>query len=301
MSRRTRTTQGSQKLLCALASPPLSRLVPLANGQLNLEYIQYALDLGADTDTASVSTSPTPAHRQAPLKAPRNSKYTREQEADCGICFEHAVSPVRTSCCAHVFCAEHIAAWLHGPASDGRCPACRARVRASPATVLPSESPSISDSDSNSNSSPPSPASSLPSISDSIPEYTSPAPPSESEDHTDYSFPALQHARLLQTRRHAPHPLSSLLGLRGAALSLARALGCVAVVAVLAGGGGGGVGGGRLGREEARSTAAWHGISVLCFYFGLFPAFVIPWFLSRHRITSHSEHIHVCTLLYSTL
>ncbi|KAJ7885813.1 hypothetical protein B0H13DRAFT_2535476 [Mycena leptocephala] len=137
----------------------------------------------------------------------------------------HAASstPSRPSCCAHVFCVEHIAAWLHGPASDGRCPACRARVRASPATVLPSESPSISDSDSNSDSSPPSPASSLPSISDSIPEYTSPAPPSESEDHTDYSFPALQHARLL--------------GLGGAALSLARALGCVVVVAVLAGGG----------------------------------------------------------------
>ncbi|KAJ7885815.1 hypothetical protein B0H13DRAFT_2666806, partial [Mycena leptocephala] len=164
--------------------------------------------------------------------------------SDCGICFEHAVSPVRTSCCAHIFCAEHIAAWLHGPASDGRCPACRAR-----ATPLPS--PSLSDSNSNfkaspslgstspsdPKASPPSPGStSSPSISNSTSECNSPID-AESEDHTDYSFPALQHARLLQTRRHTPHPLSSVLGLRGAALSLARALGCVVVVAVLAGGG----------------------------------------------------------------
>ncbi|KAJ7896562.1 hypothetical protein B0H13DRAFT_1885068 [Mycena leptocephala] len=148
-----------EKVLCALASLPLRRLAPLANDQLNL---QYSFDFGADRDPASVSVSvsvsPTPAPRQAPLRSKSNS--TQEQGADCGICFENAVSPGRTSCW-DVFCTEHIAAWLHGPASDGRCPACRARVRASPATALPSESPSLPDSNSSSKASPPSPGSSL--------------------------------------------------------------------------------------------------------------------------------------------
>ncbi|TFK34157.1 hypothetical protein BDQ12DRAFT_375422 [Crucibulum laeve] len=38
--------------------------------------------------------------------------------------FEYAVSPCRTLCCGKMFCKEHIADWLHGPSSDGRCPAC---------------------------------------------------------------------------------------------------------------------------------------------------------------------------------
>ncbi|KAJ7088765.1 hypothetical protein B0H15DRAFT_949398 [Mycena belliarum] len=60
---------------------------------------------------------------------------------------------------------------------------------------------------------------------------------SEEEDATDYSFAALAHARALQRRRHAAHPLSSVLGVRGALLPVARVLGCVVVVAVLAGSG----------------------------------------------------------------
>ncbi|KAJ7689203.1 hypothetical protein B0H17DRAFT_1180375 [Mycena rosella] len=89
----------------------------------------------------------------------------------------------------------------------------------------PSPSSSLSDSDSDV----PSPSlSSCPSPSDSD---------SEEEDGTDYSFPALQHARARQSRRHAPHSLSAVLGLRGGLLSVARVLGCVVVVAVLAGSG----------------------------------------------------------------
>ncbi|KAJ7093344.1 hypothetical protein B0H15DRAFT_1020761 [Mycena belliarum] len=59
----------------------------------------------------------------------------------------------------------------------------------------------------------------------------------EAEDATDYSFPALAHARALQRRRHAAHPLSAVLGVRGALLPVVRVLGCVVVVAVLAGSG----------------------------------------------------------------
>lgn len=59
----------------------------------------------------------------------------------------------------------------------------------------------------------------------------------EAEDATDYSFPALARARALQGRRHAAHPLSVVLGVRGALGPLVRVVGCVAVVAVLAGGG----------------------------------------------------------------
>ncbi|KAJ7433895.1 hypothetical protein B0H11DRAFT_747816 [Mycena galericulata] len=68
-------------------------------------------------------------------------------------------------------------------------------------------------------------------------------PESEEEDATDFSFPALAHARALQSRRHAPHPLSSVLGLRGGLVSLARVAVGVAVVAVLAGSGRWGSGG----------------------------------------------------------
>ncbi|KAJ6480589.1 hypothetical protein C8R47DRAFT_1136246 [Mycena vitilis] len=130
-------------------------------------------------------------------------KDARGDDGDCGICFERALAPLRTPCCAQIFCTEHISTWINGPISNGLCPVCRAPV------YLPPPPLSFSSSQSD----------------------------SEGEDSTDYSFPALQHARLMQTRRHSPHPLSSVLGLRGALMSLVRALGCVAVVAVLAGGG----------------------------------------------------------------
>ncbi|KAJ7696224.1 hypothetical protein B0H17DRAFT_1329273 [Mycena rosella] len=81
---------------------------------------------------------------------------------------------------------------------------------------------------------PPSPVSDSSRSSES---HSSPASESEEEDLTDYSFPALQHARLLQSRRHAPHPLSAVLGLRGGVLSAVRVLACVVAVAVLAGSG----------------------------------------------------------------
>ncbi|KAK7050570.1 hypothetical protein R3P38DRAFT_3174042 [Favolaschia claudopus] len=39
---------------------------------------------------------------------PRVSSREKEAELDCGICFEPATNPTRTSCCGHLFCAEHI-------------------------------------------------------------------------------------------------------------------------------------------------------------------------------------------------
>ncbi|KAJ7501107.1 hypothetical protein B0H11DRAFT_754507 [Mycena galericulata] len=81
---------------------------------------------------------------------------------------------------------------------------------------------------------------SISTVHDSFASTLSSAPsPSESEeeDATDFSFPALARARALQSRRHAPHPLSGVLGLRGGLVSLARVAVGVAVVAVLAGSG----------------------------------------------------------------
>ncbi|TFK64886.1 hypothetical protein BDN72DRAFT_222762 [Pluteus cervinus] len=46
-------------------------------------------------------------------------------DMDCGICFETAVLPCQTLCCGGLFCLEHIADWLHGPNSNGRCPTCQ--------------------------------------------------------------------------------------------------------------------------------------------------------------------------------
>ncbi|KAJ6595045.1 hypothetical protein DFH09DRAFT_158304 [Mycena vulgaris] len=171
------------------------------------EYMQYTLNLGADSDCGSAC--PTPP-RQLPPKAPRfDLAVHRPQEGDCGICLERAVNPVRPRCCSRVFCAEHIAAWLDSAVSSSTCPAC---------APTPSQNPPSSTC--STSSGPPSPPSE-----------------SEEEDATDYSFPALQHARALQSRRHAPHPLSSVLGLRAGLVSLLRVLGCVVVVAVLAGSG----------------------------------------------------------------
>ncbi|KAJ7463620.1 hypothetical protein FB451DRAFT_1370557 [Mycena latifolia] len=133
------------------------------------EYMQYSLDLGADSEPAS--ECPTP-RRKPSLQALQLSPLRQE----CGINIED---------------------------------------------VPPSPAESEFEPDSSSFSSPPSIASE-----------------SEDEDATDYSFPALQHARTLQSRRHAAHPLSSVIGLRGAFFPLVRALGCVVVVAVLAGRGG---------------------------------------------------------------
>ncbi|KAF8209059.1 hypothetical protein K438DRAFT_1754111 [Mycena galopus ATCC 62051] len=56
----------------------------------------------------------------------------------------------------------------------------------------------------------------------------------ESEDATDYSLPALLRARALQTRRHVPHPFSSVLGARAALYRIAGVAGWVLVAGVLA-------------------------------------------------------------------
>ncbi|KAJ7288612.1 hypothetical protein C8J57DRAFT_1707023 [Mycena rebaudengoi] len=195
------------------------------------EYTKYTLDLGEEAEGGSGAVSPivmVPPRRPASLptasRTPDALKSKSDPTAnDCGICFEYAVAPIRTRCCEHLFCAEHITAWLHGPASDGRCPSCRTL------NLNTRESPPAS--------SPPSPTS-IPShfdsASDSETASASELATSEEEDDTDYSFAALQSARALQSRRHAAHPLSSVLGVRGALGRLARAGLCILVVAVLA-------------------------------------------------------------------
>ncbi|KAJ6502941.1 hypothetical protein C8R47DRAFT_219630 [Mycena vitilis] len=209
--------------------------------------------------------------------------------------FELAVSPTRTRCCAHLFCAEHIAAWLTGPAADGLCPTCRAPLsldsgrllalghpaltRAKEEQVLRAP-PNSSDEEDEGCATPtarsyaaypsvPAPSHSLPRgpVSPSLSSPSSPLSPcssdgssrsatsssseeedawedytsnddNEAEDSTDYSLPALVRARALQTRRHVPHPLASLLGFEGAGRAalgrVVRVAGWVLVVGVLA-------------------------------------------------------------------
>ncbi|KAJ7110537.1 hypothetical protein C8R44DRAFT_985739 [Mycena epipterygia] len=97
---------------------------------------EYTPDLISGLAEAPYPT-PTPSYLKRPRLSPSPSamnlrrrsarqQMESESERDCGICFEPATSPVRTLCCAHLFCAEHIAQWLLVPAADGRCPACRA-------------------------------------------------------------------------------------------------------------------------------------------------------------------------------
>ncbi|KAJ6533291.1 hypothetical protein DFH09DRAFT_1406803 [Mycena vulgaris] len=218
--------------------------------------VEYTLDLGSGVaDSACATPLPSQIKRPIPYRAFRPTRSAaspaKEAERDCGICFELAVAPVRTLCCAHLFCAEHIAAWLHGPRSDGLCPACRAPagpgllalghpalMHLVPRAPPPSRSPSPAASDSDSDCSDSSTASaasyaSYPSTPTALSPHADPA--SEEEDATDYSLPALVHARALQTRRHAPHPFSSVVGVRGALGSVARVAGWLIVVAVLAG------------------------------------------------------------------
>ncbi|KAJ7431985.1 hypothetical protein B0H11DRAFT_2297916 [Mycena galericulata] len=135
------------------------------------EYLRYGLNLGAETESVSVSVCPTPPLLRSKLPA----EFMEEE-------------------------------WV---GEAGNC-----------------------NGSSDPHASPASTPSSVPS-----------QPESEEEDATDYSFPALAHARALQSRRHAPHPISSVLGLRGGLLSLARVAVGVAVVAVLAGSGRWGSGG----------------------------------------------------------
>ncbi|KAJ7088078.1 hypothetical protein B0H15DRAFT_801126 [Mycena belliarum] len=228
---------------------------------------EYSLDLGSGAGDSACPTPqlrcsssdlrrPIPRRPKAAAK-PKTSLREKDAERDCGICFERAVAPVRTRCCSHLFCAEHIAAWLHGPHTDGRCPACRAPVpaaaallalghpallrpapRAPPPSRAPSPPPSLAAPSAYpaayaaypsvpSPCAPPSPASSPPASA-----Y--PTSEEEEEDATDFSLPALLRARALQTRRHAPHPLSAVLGVRGALVRLARAGALLGVVALLA-------------------------------------------------------------------
>ncbi|KAJ7110530.1 hypothetical protein C8R44DRAFT_800186 [Mycena epipterygia] len=220
---------------------------------------EYTLDLGSDLAESACPT-PTSSYLKRPLRRPPRREREKETERYCGICFEPATSPVRTLCCAHLFCAEHITQWLLGPAADGRCPGCRAlcsfafgedtlpgkgllalghpallKLQHVPRTPPPSRSPSPSTSSSSTGSY----ASyvSYPTSPSSDTGYHSNPSEPEEEDSTDYSLPALLRARALQTRRHTAHPFSSVLGARAATVRVLCLAGWVVVVAVLAGSG----------------------------------------------------------------
>ncbi|KAJ7731819.1 hypothetical protein DFH07DRAFT_1065671 [Mycena maculata] len=240
---------------------PLAAIPEESGFSVHDDDVEYVLDLGSGA-TESACPTPTPSHIKRPIASktfrPSRSAASvqKEAERDCGICFERAVAPVRTPCCSHLFCAEHIAAWLDGPAADGLCPTCRAPCAGllalghaaliplvppppppsrspspAPEPYLPfasdcsSDDPSDAESGGSYASYPSTPASLSPAVSDA----------SEEEDATDYSLPALVRARALQTRRHAPHPFTSVVGLRGALGSVARVAGWLLIVAVLAG------------------------------------------------------------------
>ncbi|KAF8887103.1 hypothetical protein BD779DRAFT_1528158 [Infundibulicybe gibba] len=95
------------------------------------EVPEYALNLGVESPA---SVSPSPSSQDIPRdpwttkpttkRKSRDLKRSTGVDRDCGICFELAVSPCRTKCCGALFCAQHIAEWLSGAASDGCCPAC---------------------------------------------------------------------------------------------------------------------------------------------------------------------------------
>ncbi|KAJ7214799.1 hypothetical protein GGX14DRAFT_562831 [Mycena pura] len=203
------------------------------------EYMRYALDLGADTDDATPWTLPTPPQSPRPTRRlpVRLGRARREPSGDCGICFEHAVEPVRTPCCANVFCVDHIAAWLHGPASDGHCPACRAPSASSTPSPSPprARSPGLCSHTSADCSSLTSSRSASPDRHFASSSSSESSRESSCEDATDYSFAALERARSLQRRRHTSHPLDAVLGVHGGARALLRAAVCVLVIAVLAG------------------------------------------------------------------
>jgi len=55
-------------------------------------------------------------------------------DKDCAICFEPAINPRKTSCCAQIFCYNHLADWLK---SNKNCPSCNSRC-ISPLSPSPS-------------------------------------------------------------------------------------------------------------------------------------------------------------------
>ncbi|KAJ7627349.1 hypothetical protein FB45DRAFT_59884 [Roridomyces roridus] len=230
--------------------------------------VQYMLDLGSGSATQSGSATPfgipgspiVPPPPYALTTIPdlrrRTPRRNQDTERECGICFELPTAPVRTQCCSHIFCAEHILAWLEGPSSDGCCPTCHAPSSLTDLLALeypaqlslhlvsppPENTAALSTGAKQPTyaSYPSIPVPSSPSSPASTSSASSLSPSSSSEDDededtTDYSLPELVHARSLQTRRHVSHPIASVLGLRGVCVSLMRALVCLLVIAVLAG------------------------------------------------------------------
>ncbi|KAJ7609837.1 hypothetical protein FB45DRAFT_339795 [Roridomyces roridus] len=261
-----RRSSSSLCLLAAIPEEPPSLLFD-TKGDDDPEYF---FDLGSGATQSGYQT-PIPVgpretwnpRRSEGTKRTTSTSRTRTRttrgktaERECGICFELAVSPVRTLCCAHIFCVEHILSWLEGPAADGHCPSCGSPSAATgmdllalghPAFLRPvprtpplsrSCSPCFPDKHAVYASYPSVPIPSLPSPSLSCDSSSSSDQVlSEDEEHTDFSLPALVRARALQTRRHVAHPLGSLLGLRGMLICVSRAALLVLVLGMLAGNG----------------------------------------------------------------
>ncbi|KAJ7898525.1 hypothetical protein B0H14DRAFT_173083 [Mycena olivaceomarginata] len=181
-------------------------------------------------------------------------ELTSKRDSECGICFEPATPPLLTPCCARLFCTAHIAGWVHGPAADGQCPGCGTHATSTDLTALLALAMGLPRAPPPSRAASPVPALSL---STTFPESGSASAPGsyaaypaspcsdsstadehsqdedESEDATDYSLPALLRARALQTRRHVPHPFTSVLGARAALTRVLRVAVCVGVVGVV--------------------------------------------------------------------
>ncbi|KAJ7133149.1 hypothetical protein C8R44DRAFT_730344 [Mycena epipterygia] len=278
-----------QRKICNSSALPIETRVPndpaaipeLEESELAPDYYdgagyeckeEYTLDLSSGLAESACPT-PTPSlikrrsHPPSPSTSNlrrRSTQRDREAERDCGICFEPASSPVRTLCCAHLFCAEHIAQWLLGPDADARCPACRAAcsfafgedascslsvggvekkgllalghpalLHIGPRTPPPSRSASPSPSYPPSSSSVGS-SSSYPTSPSSCSSVDPATSEPEEADATDYSLPARLHACALQTRRHTAHPFFSVLGVKAATVRVLCIAAWVVVVAALA-------------------------------------------------------------------
>ncbi|KAJ7493608.1 hypothetical protein FB451DRAFT_1551035 [Mycena latifolia] len=213
--------------------------------------VEWTVDLGSDGEQSACPTPQVPQIKcPVPYRAyrpPRSALIMpREAELDCGICFELTVVPVRTLCCAHLFCAEHLDAWLHGPNSDGLCPACCSPAPEKERGLLALGHPALHSLVLLTPPPSPSPSrSTSPSLSSSGSDFSTASYPytpstefsssdSEEENTTYFSVPALVHARAVETCRQESHPVSSAVGMRGGLGSLARLVWLLVVVAILA-------------------------------------------------------------------
>ncbi|KAJ7445052.1 hypothetical protein FB451DRAFT_69371 [Mycena latifolia] len=223
---------------------------------------EWTLDLSGDAESADLTSQlqqtkyPVQYRAFQPSSSTPTASALEEAERDCGICLGLAIAQVTSLCCGHfaeLFCSEEMAAWAHDPSSDGVSTEWRTAAYEKDLGLLelahPDFLPLVPSTPSLSGSCPPSPTPSLSSCSESGSDCSSASTPSytsypslmslsESEDDAEdvpVSLPALVHVRALQTRRRAPHPVSSVLGARGALESVARIGLCLVAAAVVVG------------------------------------------------------------------